>query len=600
MKITRILFLGIVLAVLNVAYLAAQLPDTVFVGSTTAKPGETLNLTVGIDFNTTNAGGVIAVLQFDPTLAEGLDTVAGAWYTWDANFGQKLIDGDPGGLVAGAIDAQVGFDKDAGTVTVSIFGVNVGALANPLVAVINADKKGDLVHFAFQVASTVPEDSYAINAAAEDALVILPWPITADLFTEYPILSAQPIMIATIPDYNALQLGGTSLDALIGDTLVVPVRVENQDSIGSGSFTLTYPSSMLTYFDMEPGFRSGGMTGTSTVTTVDATTRRLNVSFTGGIIPPGGLGDVVRVYFGVSAMNSGAGQVTLGDVVLRDPAGVVLAASTQQPSPSSAAVNFFFGDSLIVDLQAGDYSAINPSQRTVSLPIRLVNRTGVSVIRFFVNPDPLKPAGILAVSEVNLTDRTTGWIVSANPANGQVLTYAPTLGDVVAPGNGNVFMLTLSILRPLLPSELPLDVDMLLTGIEIIDAAGNTMGIQKVNGTASLDERVPNEGEGVNPGSSLPKVFALAQNAPNPFNPSTTINYQIPEDAGAGVRFNLNVYDIRGRLVKNLADGIKGPGSYSAYWDGTNNNGQPVASGVYFYRFTSDKFNSTRKMILLK
>ena len=100
-------------------------------------------------------------------------------------------------------------------------------------------------------------------------------------------------------------------------------------------------------------------------------------------------------------------------------------------------------------------------------------------------------------------------------------------------------------------------------------------------------------------GSTLPKAFALAQNMPNPFNPSTTISYQIPEGKGA-VEFTLNVYDLRGRLLRTLASGVKGAGSYTAYWDGTTNNGQQVGSGIDFYRFVSSEFTQTRKMVLLK
>ena len=98
--------------------------------------------------------------------------------------------------------------------------------------------------------------------------------------------------------------------------------------------------------------------------------------------------------------------------------------------------------------------------------------------------------------------------------------------------------------------------------------------------------------------SSLPKAFALAQNAPNPFNPATSINYSVPEGTSQAVR--LAVYDIRGKLVRTLVDQVKSAGTYTVFWDGTDESGVQVSSGVYFYRMVSGSFIQTRKMVLLK
>jgi hypothetical protein len=98
--------------------------------------------------------------------------------------------------------------------------------------------------------------------------------------------------------------------------------------------------------------------------------------------------------------------------------------------------------------------------------------------------------------------------------------------------------------------------------------------------------------------SSLPKAFSLAQNAPNPFNPSTTIQFSVPEGKAGTV--SLKVYDVRGRLVRSLVDATKDAGTYTVFWDGTNENGQKVSSGVYFYRMTAGSFTQTRKMVMLK
>ncbi len=90
--------------------------------------------------------------------------------------------------------------------------------------------------------------------------------------------------------------------------------------------------------------------------------------------------------------------------------------------------------------------------------------------------------------------------------------------------------------------------------------------------------------------------YKLGQNVPNPFNPVTTIAYQLP----ARTNVELNVYDVNGRLVRRLVSQSQGAGSYSITWAGKNDYGEPVASGVYFYRLNTGSFVKTRKMVLLK
>jgi len=97
----------------------------------------------------------------------------------------------------------------------------------------------------------------------------------------------------------------------------------------------------------------------------------------------------------------------------------------------------------------------------------------------------------------------------------------------------------------------------------------------------------------------LPKAFALDQNSPNPFNPSTTISYEIPENTNS-VKVALAVYNIRGQKVITLVDELKEAGRYSVNWDGRNDAGQRVSSGVFFYRLQAGDFSAVRKMVILK
>jgi hypothetical protein len=90
--------------------------------------------------------------------------------------------------------------------------------------------------------------------------------------------------------------------------------------------------------------------------------------------------------------------------------------------------------------------------------------------------------------------------------------------------------------------------------------------------------------------------FALYQNVPNPFNPSTRISYDLPARSPVMLR----VYDVDGRLVRKMVDAVQGPGAFSADWNGQNDQGHPVASGVYFYRLDAGPRVETRKMVFLK
>ena len=97
------------------------------------------------------------------------------------------------------------------------------------------------------------------------------------------------------------------------------------------------------------------------------------------------------------------------------------------------------------------------------------------------------------------------------------------------------------------------------------------------------------------------KQTTILQNYPNPFNPETWLPYDLAEEA----EVILKIYDVRGGLVRQLNIGLQEPGSYrsqekAAYWDGKDQYGTQVASGVYFYTFTAGDFQRTRRMVILK
>lgn len=95
---------------------------------------------------------------------------------------------------------------------------------------------------------------------------------------------------------------------------------------------------------------------------------------------------------------------------------------------------------------------------------------------------------------------------------------------------------------------------------------------------------------------SVPASFELAQNYPNPFNPATRIVFTLPQTAFT----TLKVLDVNGRLIKTLVTGMRAAGIHQVVWDGTNQNGAVVASGMYFYLLEADGLRQTRKMLLFR
>jgi hypothetical protein len=127
-------------------------------------------------------------------------------------------------------------------------------------------------------------------------------------------------------------------------------------------------------------------------------------------------------------------------------------------------------------------------------------------------------------------------------------------------------------------------------------------GLTRDSETWTFYTRPPSgiEGPGGESGT-IPKVYALSQNYPNPFNPMTTIRFDVPEKAGEGVNVSLEIFSIRGMKVKTMVNNqFMKPGSYTVNWNGRDEHGNHVGSGIYIYRINAGEFTSYRKMVMLK
>jgi hypothetical protein len=212
-----------------------------------------------------------------------------------------------------------------------------------------------------------------------------------------------------------------------------------------------------------------------------------------------------------------------------------------------------------------------------NLEINLDNSGALNLAIFKVKYDA-KLYDFGAVSRTERIDNSVQVVTSDNKTEGILTVAVINLdGRSIASGSGAILTIPVEALNGKFDG----------TGeISLLNASFDE-GVQ-----ASLSKEV------LSPKATLPKAYALGQNFPNPFNPSTTIAYDIPE--GKEVQVRLNIYNIRGQLVRTLVNENKSEGSYQIQWDGTNNHGQSVSSGVYLYRIQAGDFNQTRKMVILK
>jgi len=96
--------------------------------------------------------------------------------------------------------------------------------------------------------------------------------------------------------------------------------------------------------------------------------------------------------------------------------------------------------------------------------------------------------------------------------------------------------------------------------------------------------------------SFTPKEFRLYDAYPNPFNPVTTVRYDLPKNS----LVTITIYDMLGKKVKTLINQIQDAGHQYIIWDGTNTNGSSIGVGVYLYQIQIEHYTQTKKMVLLK
>jgi hypothetical protein len=179
----------------------------------------------------------------------------------------------------------------------------------------------------------------------------------------------------------------------------------------------------------------------------------------------------------------------------------------------------------------------------------------------------------------------SSWIVDSYTANDSTINVLVLNAEKQSLPNGSGTLASI-LFTTVDPKEMN---SVELTNVMVIDVNGDSLGVTITN-LAWDDKHL----SATNAGES--KSFVLGQNFPNPFNPSTIINYRL--NKAAFVR--LSVYDITGREVSRLINQYQYVGEYKVKWDSNSNNGQKIASGIYIARLNVDNNSFSQKMLLTK
>ena len=208
-----------------------------------------------------------------------------------------------------------------------------------------------------------------------------------------------------------------------------------------------------------------------------------------------------------------------------------------------------------------------------TVPITLNNVDGVASVEVTLKYDP----ALMTFNDARVSDATSGMQMSYYNDKKDGLIRIAMAGSAMLQNDGDVADITFGVsndIRGKVSSQ-----------IAVQQFLANESDLTKL--AASSDIQIIGK----------PTTYQLDHNYPNPFNPSTTIGYQLPDD---NTHVRLLIYNITGQLVKTLVDANQNAGEYKVVWDGTNNSGVQVSSGVYLFRIAAGKFAQVKKLLLLK
>ena len=229
------------------------------------------------------------------------------------------------------------------------------------------------------------------------------------------------------------------------------------------------------------------------------------------------------------------------------------------------------GDRATLQLSSGDYFA---EDLTLQSRAKLLVDVSGGPVNIYLEEDlQLDERAEVEISGGSTADFT---VFCGDDRNIKIREKAIMRGNLIAPN-----------------ATVKLEDDSYFKGSIVADRISIEKNVVIVSHSATILPKSPQATEEI---AAVPETFELRQNYPNPFNPTTTIQFGLPVDA----MVSLNIYNARGQLVKALANGTMPAGVHQIAWNGTDEGGTLVASGMYFYMLQSGDFRETRRMILLK
>ena len=211
----------------------------------------------------------------------------------------------------------------------------------------------------------------------------------------------------------------------------------------------------------------------------------------------------------------------------------------------------------------------------VSLPLEMISDESIAGMQIELSYDPLQ------LKPLSLSFKSDEWsslsIVQNTVEEGKVIYLFYSLGGKTLP------ISDLPVFKfEIIAENNGLVSDITLAKAVVADSRGNSMEINFGNRVAST--------------SIQPRAYALYQNYPNPFNPVTTIRYDLP----IASRVTIQIYNVLGQRVRTLLDREESAGRHHIQWDGRNNSGYELSTGIYFMRFKANDFIRHQKMLLVK
>jgi hypothetical protein len=195
---------------------------------------------------------------------------------------------------------------------------------------------------------------------------------------------------------------------------------------------------------------------------------------------------------------------------------------------------------------------------TMTLPMKVTGASNIYSVQFKAN------IGALKVSDLK-ANVPKDWMISWNAADGKLMVAAAGVSPI---DDGTIATICFQVEKDQKPEKIEAE------------------ALLNESTTQALSAQV----------AALPTQFALENNYPNPFNPTTTIMYQLPED----VRVSVTIYNIQGQVVRTLVNEDQKAGYYTIQWDGRSEAGTTVATGIYIYRINAGTFVTAKKMVMMK